>query len=471
MVDNDILEDIIEEMSDSQRHSVVGKKVSVIGAAKSGVGAAQLLKARGAIVFVSDKETETKLQSQITNLKALGVSYEIGGHSDRVYDTDLMVVSPGVPSNVPVVLEAKRRGIPVVSELELASWFCPSPIIAVTGSNGKTTTTTLIGRMVHDAKKKYVVAGNIGTAFSSVVLELDKTSLAVLEVSSFQLDHCETFHPQISVLLNITPDHLDRYGGSFEQYVSAKCRIFMNQTNDDYLIYCYDDPKTRESVEELASHHIRTLAFGLERQFENGAFVHNGKMITIIDGRRSEIIETNEISIKGEHNLLNAMAATLTAQLLNIPVPSIRATLKNFKGVEHRLEFVRELNGVRYFNDSKATNVDSVKYALKAFSEPIILLLGGRDKGNDYSVLNELVRQNVKAIIAIGESADKVVNAFQAITKVVRAVSMEEAVRVAHTLAVKGDVVLLSPACASFDWFEDYGHRGRVFKECVNKLD
>jgi UDP-N-acetylmuramoylalanine--D-glutamate ligase len=472
VVEFEVLEDIaIEEMTDIQRQSVEGKKVSVLGAAKSGIGAAQLLKTKGAIVFVSDKESESKLQSQISNLNSLGVAYELGGHSERVYESDLMVISPGVPSNVSVVVEAKRRKIPVISELELASWFCPSPIVAVTGSNGKTTTTTLIGRMMHDAKKKYVVAGNIGTAFSSVVLELAQTSLAVLEVSSFQLDHCETFHPNISVLLNITPDHLDRYGGSFEQYIAAKCRIFMNQTKDDVLIYCYDDVVTRENVERSARSHVRLLPFGLEQKFDEGAFVNDGKMVTIIGGHRFEIIETQEISIKGEHNLLNAMAATLTAQLLNIPVPSIRATLKNFKGVEHRLEFVRELNGVQYFNDSKATNVDSVKYALKAFNEPIILFLGGRDKGNDYSVLNELVKKNVKTIIAIGESADNVVNAFHTITKVVRASSMEEAVVSAQSLAVKGDVVLLSPACASFDWFENYEHRGRVFKECVNRLE
>jgi UDP-N-acetylmuramoylalanine--D-glutamate ligase len=468
----EVVEDIaIEEMSGVQRHSVEGKRVSVIGAATSGLGAAQLLKTNGAIVFVSDSASEEKLKSQIPNLKSIGVGYEIGTHSDRVYETDWMVISPGVPSNVPVVLEAKRRGIPVISELELASWFCPSPIVAVTGSNGKTTTTTLIGRMVHDAKKKYVVAGNIGPAFSSVVLELDQTSLAVLEVSSFQLDHCETFHPSLSVLLNITPDHLDRYGGSFEQYTAAKCRIFMNQTKDDVLVYCYDDAVTREQVERSARSHVRLLPFGLEQKFEEGAFVHDGKLITMIDGHRSEIIETKEISIKGEHNLLNAMAATLTAQWLKIPVPSIRATLKNFKGVEHRLEFVREVNGVRYFNDSKATNVDSVRYALKAFSEPIILFLGGRDKGNDYSLLHELVKRNVKVIIAIGESAEKVMKAFQSITKVVKGSSMDEAVKTAQTFATKGDVVLLSPACASFDWFEDYKHRGRVFKECVNRLE
>jgi UDP-N-acetylmuramoylalanine--D-glutamate ligase len=452
------------------RHDVRGKRISIIGAAKSGIAAALLLDAKGAVVFVSDNQPAERLVAQKAELAARGIPLESGQHSARVFDADFIVVSPGVPSTSPVILEAVERHISIVSELEAASWFCNAPVVAVTGSNGKTTTTSLIGRMLHDAKKKHVVAGNIGAAFSSVVPDLDQTSLAVLEVSSFQLDYCESFQPKISVLLNITPDHLDRYGGSMELYTAAKCRIFKNQTMRDHLVYCFDDVVTRGQVERLASRHVHALPFALDRRSDEGSFVEDGKIVTILDGCRSEIVDIDLISIKGQHNLYNSMAAALVARILGIDAASMRATLRNFKGVEHRLEFVREVNNVRYINDSKATNVDSVWYAIQAFKEPIVLMLGGRDKGNDYSRLRDLAASHVKAIVAMGESAGKVVEAFRGATHVVSAKSMEEAVREARGLAVSGDVVLLSPACASFDWFENYEHRGRVFKELVNKL-
>jgi UDP-N-acetylmuramoylalanine--D-glutamate ligase len=461
--------EIFQEI-DVTEQPVVGMKVSVIGAARSGVAVARLLSSEGALVFVSDSSPAEKLQSQIADLQSLGIEFETGSHSDRIFDVDMIVLSPGVPSSAPVVQDAKRRGIRIVSELEVASWFCKAPIVAITGTNGKTTTTTLVGRLFHDAKKPHVVAGNIGTAFSSAVSELSELSVAVLEVSSFQLDDIESFHPKVSVILNITPDHLDRYEHSFENYIAAKCKIFENQTNDDYLIYCYDDEETRECVRRMASLHVHAVPFSVTEQFEEGAFVDNGKLVTALHGKRMEIVSTDEISIKGIHNLYNSMAAVLTAQIMGVGAASIRATLKNFKGVEHRLEFVRELNGVKYVNDSKATNVDSVWYALQAFTEPIVLLLGGRDKGNDYSKLYDLVQQHVKAIVAIGESSTTVVDAFKDIRNVVVANSMVEAVNTAASLAVTGDVVLLSPACASFDWFENYEHRGKVFKQLVNGL-
>ncbi|MBI3194619.1 MAG: UDP-N-acetylmuramoyl-L-alanine--D-glutamate ligase, partial [Ignavibacteriae bacterium] len=332
-------------------------------------------------------------------------------------------------------------------------------------------TTTLTGRMFADAGKKYAVAGNIGQAFSSVVGQLDSTSTAVLEVSSFQLDHIDTFHPKVSVILNITPDHLDRYSGSFDAYKESKGRVFLNQTKSDYLIYCYDDRQTKDLVFSKAISFVRALPFGLKREFESGAYVSDGKMFTCIEGKEQEILQTKEISIKGVHNLYNSMAATLASQVMGVPVASFRATLKNFKGVEHRLEFVREVKGVRYINDSKATNVDSVSYGLKAYENPIVLLLGGRDKGNDYSVLHEEVKKHVKTIIAIGESADKVVKSFELLTNIERASSMKQAVEIAYRISGAGDMVLLSPACASFDWFENYEHRGRVFKVCVHQLE
>lgn len=442
-------------------------KVTVLGAARSGVAVTRLLMSRGARVFVSDMLQQSKLSESLEQLRPLDVDVETGGHSDRVFDCSLMVLSPGVPGNAPVVLEATRRKIRVVSELEVASWFCKAPIIAVTGSNGKTTTTTLIGRILGDAKKNHVVAGNIGTAFSSVVLDAAATDVAVLEVSSFQLDHCESFRPWISVILNITEDHMDRYDHSMELYAASKARVFMNQNADDILISSADDPWTVKSVRHAA---CRKLLFSIGKPVSAGAFLDRETVVTMLDGKRSDIIPAEDLSIKGMHNVYNAMASTLVGQLCGVSVASIRATLKNFKGVEHRLEFVREHLGVRYINDSKATNVDSVWYALQAFQEPIVLLMGGRDKGNDYSRLKDLVKQHVKAIVAIGESASKVEEAFRSVTKIVSVASMEEAVQSAARLAASGDIVLLSPACASFDWFTNYEHRGKVFKEIVSRL-
>ncbi len=446
------------------------KNVSIIGAARSGSAVAELLKSRGANVFVSERDLGEKVTAQIPYFKSIGVSYEFGQHTERVYNADLFVISPGVPSNAPVVQEALRRNIQVVSELEAASWFCPSPIVAITGSNGKTTTTTLVGRMFSDAGKKHVVGGNIGQAFSSLIPEITGDMVTVLEVSSFQLDHIDAFHPKVSVLLNITPDHLDRYSGSFDAYKESKGRIFINQTQADYLIYCYDDEQAKELVFSKALSYVKALPFGINREFESGAFLQNGKLMTVINGIEREIIDAEEISIRGIHNLYNSMAATLAAQVMGVNVASIRSTLKNFKGVEHRLEFVREVRGVKYINDSKATNVDSVKFALMAYKNPIILFLGGRDKGNDYSLLNEEVKKHVKTIVAIGESASKVEKAFSSQTTIAHANSMKEAVELAQSISAQGDIVLLSPACASFDWFDNYEHRGKVFKQCVQEL-
>ena len=443
------------------------KKVSVIGAVRSGMAVAKLLQSHGAEIFVSDSADAEKLQSSLADLRLEKIEYEVGGHSDRVYECELMVISPGVPSYAPVVLEAQKRNIKVVSELEVGSWFCRAPIVAITGSNGKTTTTTLTGRILSDAAKKHVVAGNIGTAFSSVVLELAETDAAVLEVSSFQLDFIDTFRPKISVLLNITPDHMDRYDHSMEQYAASKARVFKNQRDDDVLLYNIDDAWTNTMV---LNAHCRTIGFSVRQKLAEGAFVEDGNLVTSIGGTRTKIIEIDRIFIKGVHNLYNSMAAVLVGQLLGVDVSNIQSTLKTFEGVEHRLEFIRRINNVSYYNDSKATNVDSVWFALQSFKEPIVLFLGGRDKGNDYSRLSDLVRKQVKAIVAIGESADLVEQSFKGVTVIKKASSMEEAVDLGRNLAQPGDVVLLSPACASFDWFKNYEHRGEVFKQLVNTL-
>ena len=449
---------------------VRGKKFSVIGAARSGVAVAKLLKSHGATVFVSDKAPVEKMSNAIEGLAGSLIDYEFGGNTERILDTDVVVLSPGVPSTLPLVKEAARQGKAVVSEVEVASWFCPSPIVAITGTNGKTTTTTLAGRMFDDAKRPGIVGGNIGTAFSQLVDQLTPEGVAILEISSFQLDHIQTFKPNISVWLNVTPDHLDRYEQSYEKYIASKCRIFENQRENDVLVYNIDDDTERKHVEALAHPSVKKLAFSVRSNVVEGAFIEDNLVKTRINGRESTIIAPDQIGIRGKHNLYNAMAATLSAQVMGVSPTSIRATLENFKGVEHRLEFVREVNGVSYVNDSKATNVDSVWYALQSFHQPIVLLLGGRDKGNDYTRLLDLIRSHVRAIVAIGESSEKVVKAFSHIVPVTSSSNMDEAVQRAAKVASPGDVVLLSPACASFDWFENYEHRGKVFKHYVGTL-
>lgn len=454
-----------------------GKKVTVIGAERSGAAVARLLNRETVKIFVSDVGRSERTLKNVEELKSENIECEIGEHSERVYDCSLMVISPGVPTNAPVVLEAQKRGIPIVAELEVASWFCRSPIIAITGSNGKTTTTTLLGRIFSDAKKKHVVAGNIGTAFSSVVLELDEETTVLLEVSSFQLDFIESFHPNVAVILNITQNHMDRYEHSMEKYAASKARIFLNQTAEDMLVANADDFWTVNKVKSARS---KVFYFSTKQKVANGAYVENAMVKTRLQNTDYTILNTDEISIKGEHNLQNAMAATLAAQLMGITPAYIKATLRNFKGVEHRQEFVREVNGVKFINNSKATTVEAVEAALKSYDEPIVLIMGGKDKGNDYSTMYDLVKKKVKAIVATGYSADTIVKNFADKVQVEKVAtigntipnieSMQKAIDVAVSLAGKGDIVLLAPACTSFDWFTDYEERGKVFKQLVYQL-
>jgi UDP-N-acetylmuramoylalanine--D-glutamate ligase len=449
---------------------VRGKIFSIIGAARSGRSVAKLLSRHGAETFVSDAGAPENMGEARKALEALGVPYEFGEHSARVLDADTIVLSPGVPSNAPIVKLAEVRGIRVVSEIEVASWFCSAPMLAITGTNGKTTATTLTGRIFSDAKVRSSVGGNIGTAFSEIVEGLTQDSVAILEISSFQLDYIDQFRPKVSVMLNITPDHLDRYEHSFELYTASKMRIFRNQAEGDIVIYNSDDDVTRSHVQALNNSGVRRLPFSITQTLSEGAWVDAGSVILHTSDHDTKLIPVNEISIPGEHNLYNAMAAGLAAQAMGVPTASIRATLRNFKGVEHRLEFVADIDGVQFINDSKATNVDAVWYALRSFQSRIVLLLGGRDKGNDYTTLDPQVKNRVRAIVAIGESAGTVSAHFTGIVPVHTAGSMAEAVRTAARVALSGDVVLLSPACASFDWFRNYEERGRVFKDEVMKL-
>ncbi len=446
--------------------NIVSLKVSVLGAARSGMAVAKLLKLKGAEVFVSDKKPQEEAVEQAKALDSLDIPYEFGAHSDRVFDAEFIVISPGVPSNTNLIQHALKVGLRVYSEVEVASWFCEAPIVAITGSNGKTTTTSIAGKMFEKGGRKTVVAGNIGFPMSDYVLDVDKNDVVVAEVSSFQLDNISTFKPRAAVLLNITPDHLDRYE-NYQAYMNSKFRIFMNQSPDDFSIYNHDDSTVRSHCEGLSS--VR-LPFSVKDKLPGGAFVENGEVF-LVDGSKHELlIDSKEIRIRGVHNLYDSLAASLAAKSLGLPANVIADTLREFSGVEHRLELVRELNGVRYINDSKATNVDAVWYALGSFESPIVLIAGGKDKGNDYTPLFEPVRKKVRAMVLIGQAAPKMLKEFSDKTKCVLAASMEDAVLKASREAMRGDIVLLSPACASFDMFHDYEHRGREFKRLVGEL-
>ena len=446
---------------------VKGKKISVIGAARSGVGAAKLVKKLGGIPFVSDFGPKEKVIDAVNQLKNENIYFEFGGHSDRVYESALMIVSPGVPNDSQVLKNARAKGIKLVSEIEFAYHYCKGKIIAITGTNGKTTTTSLCGHVFNTCGYKTHVAGNIGIAFSEIVLDVKKGEFVSLEVSSFQLDLIEKFKPAVAMILNITPDHLNRYENSLDRYAESKQKIYKNQNQSDFLILNKD---SQVVMKYLSDYKSKSLYFSITDEQNNGCFYSGGEVIFKLNGKENFRCSRNDIKIRGEHNLANAMSVICAAKVFNLDNAGIVKGLQTFESVEHRLELVREINGVKFINDSKATNVDSVWYALKSFDEPILLILGGQDKGNDYEQIKELVIQKVKKIYAIGSSAEKVFNFFHSDIKVEIEKSLEEAVNKSSRETQKGDVVLLSPACASFDMFNNYEHRGKVFKEAVNKL-
>ncbi len=449
---------------------IKGKKATVVGGARSGRAVAHLLAQAGAHVFLSERGAPTRgLEAA---LAADGVAYEFGGHTARALDADFVAVSPAVASTAALVVEAQRLGLPVCSEIEVASWFCAAPIVAITGTNGKTTTTSLAGHIFRTAGRNPVVAGNIGYPFSDYVLDITDDQVVVLEVSSFQLDHVETFRPHVSVLLNITPDHLDRYHGRLSDYAESKFRIFKNQQAGDVLIYNADDELVRRRVAlRLRRRPLRALGVSTCRPLEAGAFARAGALVLRTDDDEEVLMPIDELSLRGRHNLYNSLAAAVAARVMEVRSGVVRESLAPFEGVAHRLELVRRLDGVRYVNDSKATNVNAVWYALESFQAPIVLIAGGRDKGNDYSALVPLVREKVRAVVALGESAAKVLRELgSAAPESSLAVSMEDAIRQAHVLARRGDVVLLSPACSSFDMFEDYEDRGDTFRRLVMNL-
>lgn len=437
------------------------KRATVVGLARSGVAAARALHAQGAVVTVTDKKPLDQLAAQVKALGA-GIAVEAGGHPDSVFfEADLIVLSPGVPK-LPQVLIARSRGIKVISELELAWMLSDSPYIGITGTNGKSTVTTLVGLMLGKALKKVQVAGNIGNALTEDVSQLAGKDWIVAELSSFQLEDIDAFRPRIAAILNITQDHLDRYRDMTE-YGEAKARIFMNQRKEDFLVLNFDDPEVKAFTQRTAA---TIVPFSRLLRFNPGACVLDGHLLY----NNQRVIRADEIRIKGVHNLENALAATALALSAGADIASVAAVLREYPGLEHRLEFVRKRNGVTYINDSKGTNVGAVVKSVEGFTHPVILIAGGLDKGSDFSPLYNLFAEKVKLLILIGKAADKMEDVLGSATETIRAASLAEAVQIAAEQAVSGDVVLLSPACASFDMFKDFEDRGRQFKEAVKKL-
>ena len=448
------------------------KRVLVVGLGKSGLAAAMFLREKGARVTVSDSRSMAALEKEIPALLDAGIMVEAGGHGLLTFRRqDLIVVSPGVPYDTPELKQTRDLNIPgleIIGEVELASRFLQGRIVAITGSNGKTTTTALTGKIFADAGLPTLVGGNIGTPVIDLIQRSTPETWSVLEVSSFQLETIAQFRPYISVVLNITPDHLDRHG-SFENYAAAKARITENQTADDFLVLNAEDKPTQMVATKTRA---QIFWFSSRRPIKQGAFVH-GESIAFVPregGKAEPIMPVAEIPLKGAHNVENVLAAICAARLAGISAESVRESVRSFKAVEHRLEFVATVRDVSFYNDSKATNVDATKKALEAFPSAIHLILGGKDKDSDYTELADLIRARVKTVYTIGSAAEKIEQHLKGTAKIVSAGTLDAAVRAAAEGATTSDVVLLAPACASFDQFENYEHRGRVFKEIVNQL-
>src|SRR6266567_6735494 len=423
-----------------------GKRVLVVGLGKSGVASALFMKAHGARVTVSDTKSGDELRNEIPVLLDHGITVETGGHGDRTFrGQDLIVVSPGVPVDAPPLVQARALGESVIGEIELAAQFLPGPIVAITGSNGKTTTTTLTGEIMTASGFQALVGGNIGTPAISLAERAKPETTIVLEISSFQLETIQTFRPKIAVVLNVTPDHLDRHR-TFEVYVDAKARVFENQKGSDFAVLNADD---LTCVAMAARTHAEVFWFSRQKEVQHGACVQEGNIVFRDNSGQREIMQISEIPLKGAHNLENVLAAVCAGALMGCAPAKIRQAVCDFKAVEHRLEFVATIRGVDYYNDSKATNVDATIKALESFPANIHLILGGKDKGSDYTVLNDLLRQRVKRVYTIGAAAAKIESQIKA--EIVHAETLENAIKRAAANAQPGDVVLLAPACASFD--------------------
>ncbi|MGZ3753888.1 MAG: UDP-N-acetylmuramoyl-L-alanine--D-glutamate ligase [Mucilaginibacter sp.] len=441
--------------------------IVILGAAESGVGAAYLAQQQGYEVFVSDFGV---IAAQYKHqLVAWDIRFEEGQHTeDEILAASEVIKSPGIPDKAPIIKKLKEKGTPVISEIEFAGRYCDAKIIGITGSNGKTTTTSLTYFILKNAGLNVGLAGNIGKSFAYQVAT-EKFDYYVLELSSFMLDDMYQFKVDIAVLLNITPDHLDRYDYKFENYATSKFRVTQNQTANDVFIYCADDPETIKGMAER-SFAARQLPFSIEKKIEQGAYLEKDNIVINIYQEHFKM-SINELALQGKHNIYNSMASGIVGKVLELRNETIRESMATFKNIEHRLESVGKISGISFINDSKATNVNSTWYALESMTSDVVLILGGVDKGNDYTMLKSLVKQKVKAIVCLGKDTQRIHDAFEEDTPlIVNTYSMQEAATIAYHLSEKGDTVLLSPACASFDLFKNYEDRGDQFKAAVKEL-
>lgn len=446
----------------------MSNKIIILGGGESGVGAAVLAKHKGLNVFLSDGGSLKEIYK--AELRANGIEFEEGGHSaERILAADEVVKSPGIPEKNEMVKAIRAKGIPVISEIELAYRYKgDSKIVAITGSNGKSTTTALIYHICRTAELDCAMVGNIGYSFARQVAE-DPKPLYIIEISSFQLDDIKTFRPNVSVLLNITEDHLDRYNYVFDNYIRSKFRIIENQTEEDFFIFCLDDEVIQQKL-PLLTIHTNPLPFSMKQEVKKGGYIKGDQMMLRIQEERVSM-SIYDFALKGKHNQYNTMAAGIAAATIGIRKEKIRDAVKNFHSLEHRMEFVAMVRGVEFINDSKATNVNSTWYALESMNKPTVLILGGVDKGNDYTLIEELVKEKVKAIVCMGTDNSKIIEAFKDIVPtIIETDSAKKAVNAAFRAAGKDEVVLLSPACASFDLFKNYEDRGTQFKEAVKEL-
>lgn len=443
-------------------------RLVVLGGGESGAGAAVLGKVKGMDVFLSDMGKISEKYKSL--LGSYGIPYEEGSHTEeKILSADVVVKSPGIPPYAPMVEKIVAKGIPVLSEIEFAAGFTDSRMVCITGSNGKTTTTLLTHHILCKAGLDAGLAGNVGKSLALQVAT-DPHDIYVIELSSFQLENMYKFKANIAVIMNITPDHLDRYDYKMENYVAAKFRILQNQTKDDYFVYWQDDPVIREQIAHVQSEALQ-LPFGIDREEKSAAYVEDGIVHFAVPGDVWEI-PRDRLSLPGLHNLYNSMAAGISASVLNIKKENIREALEDFEAVEHRLEYVATVDGVRYVNDSKATNVNSTWYALESMTSPTVLILGGKDKGNDYSEIEELVRQKVKAVVCMGLHNEKLMEFFsEKVPMIADTHTLSDALEACRRFASEGDTVLLSPCCASFDLFKSYEDRGEQFKSAVRSME
>ena len=449
------------------RDAVAGRRVTVVGLARSGVAACRLLQALGAEVTGTDAGSPAGLGPDVHALAAAGVRLCLGGHPPEAFrEAELCVVSPGVPREHEALVRFRQRGVAIIGELELAYRVMTADVVAITGTNGKTTTTALVGALLAETGRPVLVGGNIGRPLAAEALGFPAHGLVVAEASSFQLETADTFRPRVAALLNLTPDHLDRHR-TFAAYAEAKARIFARQTHEDWAVVNADNPEAAALARRVES---RLLWFSRTRALDEGSYVRDGWVTLRLAGRDEPVCPVGDVFLRGDHNLENVLAATACAGALGVAPPRLGAGIRSFRGVAHRIEWVRERAGVVFYNDSKGTNVDATLKALAAFREPIVLIAGGRDKGQSFAGLEAAARGRVKAAVLIGEGRETLGPALRVVTTVHDAESMAEAVRRAAALAAEGDVVLLSPACASYDMFRDYEHRGDVFKAEVLAL-